>query len=289
MNGRVRWLLREVYADTRFHSVPGSSLDERRRHVESFQEHLLALADAGPKSVGPARSFLRRTYVPLANAGYVAPGGDHWNFVSGHGNTEVSPAQMMHFVTEQIYAIRHYALRHPGRAPAGRMGFSWDPINRFEVPAGEFAGQIAALRERIALAIRDAYRPARGQPSARAFPPAHARTGAEPAALEPASRRSGRSSNRGGDAASAVMGSSGRGVKVPMRPRFLAMSVLGVAAVASVGGGLAATPRTDWTLDRLPAVRRLVRPGSLRRRHRESPRPQAHTRREGRRGLCLVN
>jgi hypothetical protein len=163
MNGRVRWLLREVYADTRFHSVPGSSLDERRRHVESFQEHLLTLADAGPSSIGPVRSFLRRSYVPLANAGYVAPGGDHWNFVSGHGNTEVSPAQMMHFVTEQIYAIRHYALRHPRRAPAGRLGFSWDPINRFEVPAAEFAYQIDGLRERIALAIesRSTARPGR--------------------------------------------------------------------------------------------------------------------------------
>jgi hypothetical protein len=164
MRGRVRWLLREVYADTRFHSVPGSSLEDRRRHVEAFQEHLLALVEAGPKSVEPARSFLRTTYVPLANAGYVAPGGDHWGFVSGHGNTEVSPTQMMHFVTEQIYAIRYYALRHPGRAPAGRLGFSWDPINRFEVPAAEWAGQIAGLRERLALAIRDAYRP--GVPTA---------------------------------------------------------------------------------------------------------------------------
>ena len=159
MRGRVRWLLREVYADTRLHSVPGSTLDERRRHVEAYQEHLLTLAEVGPRSVAAARSFLRATYVPLANAGYVAPGGDHWGFVSGHGNTEVSPRQIMHFVTEQIYSIRHYALGRPRKAPAGRLGFSWDPINRFELPKDVWAGQIADLRERLALAIRDAYRP----------------------------------------------------------------------------------------------------------------------------------
>jgi hypothetical protein len=162
MRGRVRWLLREVYADTRYHGVPGSTLDERREHVQDFQEHLLSLVEAGPRSVSAARSFLRTTYVPLANAGYVAPGGDHWGFVSGHGNTEVTPAQMMHFVTEQIYAIRYYALRRPGMAPAGRLGFSWDPINRFELPRHVWAGHIADLRVRIALAIRDAHRPGTG-------------------------------------------------------------------------------------------------------------------------------
>ena len=33
------------YADTRLHSVPGASLDERRRHLEAYQEHLVALAE----------------------------------------------------------------------------------------------------------------------------------------------------------------------------------------------------------------------------------------------------
>ena len=155
---RVRWLLREVYADTRLHSVPSTTRDDRRRHLETYQEHLLELAAVGPASVGSARSFLRATHLPLANAGYVALGGDAFDFVTAHGNTEVAPTQMMYFVSEQVYAIRHYALRHPGAAPAGRLGFSWDPINRFRVPSRTFAMQIAALSERLAIAIRDAYR-----------------------------------------------------------------------------------------------------------------------------------
>ena len=55
----------------------------------------------------------------IANAGYVALGGDDFDFVTAHGNTEVAPTQMMYFVSEQVYAIRHYALRHPAGAPAG--------------------------------------------------------------------------------------------------------------------------------------------------------------------------
>jgi hypothetical protein len=157
MQGRVRWLLREVYADTRFHSVPGTSRDERRRHLEAYQQHLLELVEAGPDTVETARSFLRETYLPLANAGYVALGGDAFDFVTAHGNTQVDAERMMHFVSEEVYAIGHYASSHPRGAPAGRLGFSWDPINRFGFPAPEFEQQIAALRERIALAIRYAY------------------------------------------------------------------------------------------------------------------------------------
>ena len=171
LKGRVRWLLREVYADTRFHSVPGTSLEERRRHLEAYQEHLLSLAEAGPPAVEAARSFLRATYLPLANAGYVALGGDNFDFVTAHGNTEVGPRQMMNFVSEQVYAIRYYALRHPAGAPRGRIGFSWDPINRFGVPAAEFTEEIAALSDRLALAVRDAYRPGARSAKGACVPP----------------------------------------------------------------------------------------------------------------------
>jgi len=167
----VRWLLREVYADTRLHSVPGASLDERRRHLEAYQEHLVALAEAGPRSIETARSFLRATYLPLANAGYVALGGANVDFVTAHGNTEISPTQMMYFVSEQVFAIRHYALRHPLGAPRGRIGFSWDPINRFGVPAAEFKEQVAALSDRLAIAIRDAYRPGTRSATGACVPP----------------------------------------------------------------------------------------------------------------------
>ena len=86
----------------------------------------------------------------------------------------------------------------PGKGPGGWLGFSWDPIDRFELPAAEFASR-SRLRERVALAIRDAYRPGVPSAPARAPPLAHVRTGAEPAAPEPASQRSGRSSSRGSE------------------------------------------------------------------------------------------
>ena len=165
----------QVYPDTRFQNVPGSTLEQRRRHLEAYQEHLLALVEAGPRSVETARSFLRNTYVPLFNAGYVALGGDHFDFVTAHGNTQVSATQMMDFVSEQVYAIRYYALRHPGEAPGARIGFSWQPFNRFGVPAAEFDEQIAGLRQRIALAIRDAYRPGTASADGACFPPGSSR------------------------------------------------------------------------------------------------------------------
>ena len=58
----------------------------------------------------------------------MALGGDNFDFVTAHGNTEVSPRQMMYFVLEQVYAISS-----PKR--------------------------LSALSDRLALAIRDAYRP----------------------------------------------------------------------------------------------------------------------------------
>ena len=175
LRGRVRWLLREVYADTRFHSVPGTDLELRRRHLEAYQQHLVALAEAGPPAIATARSFLRATHLPLANAGYVALGGDAFDFVTAHGNTEVSPTQMMYFVSEQVYAVREYELRHPAGRTRGRIGFSWDPINRFGVPAAEFREQVAALSNRIAIAIRDAYGPRARSATGACVPPGERR------------------------------------------------------------------------------------------------------------------
>jgi hypothetical protein len=159
MARHVRWTAREVYADTRFHSVPGSSRGERRRHLTQYQQHTLELVEAGPRSTRAARVFLRRTYLPLANAGWVALGGDEFAFAGGHGNTEVSPEQMMHFVSEQVHAIRRYGRDHRKGAPAQLLGFSWQPFNRFELPPVEFAAARDAIAGRIARAIQFAYAP----------------------------------------------------------------------------------------------------------------------------------
>lgn len=167
MDGKVRWLLREAYADTRNHAVPGTSRGERRRHLEDYQEHLIELVRTGPVSVDTTRSFLEETFAPFVNGGgWVALGGDEFGFATGHGNTEVSLEQMMHFVSEQIYAVRHYSNSHPRGAPAGRIGFSWQPVIRPPAPSGEaFEASVETLAARLAEALRWAYRQGNASPA----------------------------------------------------------------------------------------------------------------------------
>ena len=66
--------------------------------------------------------------------------------------------EMLNFVSEQVYAVRHYAGSHPHGAPAGRLGFSWQPTNNFSLPPAEWAAAKAAIAARIASAIHYAYR-----------------------------------------------------------------------------------------------------------------------------------
>jgi hypothetical protein len=171
MNLYVRWLLKEVYADTRYHSVPGSSRDERRRHLEDYQEHVIELAEAGPESIAPAREFLRRAYTPLLNGGFEALGGDEFEFTTGHGNTQVSPEQMMSFVAEQVYAVRHYTGAHPQGAPAGRIAFDWQTANRKPYTAAEFGAALDAIAARMASSIHYAYRQGGASPAGACAPP----------------------------------------------------------------------------------------------------------------------
>jgi hypothetical protein len=65
---------------------------------------------------------------------------------------------MLNFVSEQIYATRHYVANHKGSAPAGRLGFSWQPTNNFDLPQAEWDTAKRAIAARIGAAIRDAYR-----------------------------------------------------------------------------------------------------------------------------------
>ena len=159
MSPAIRWFVHEVYADTRFHGVPGSTLDERREHLQDYQEHLLELAKAGGRRTTAAQRFLQDTFTPFTNGGgYVALGGDP-TFESGHGNTEVPLDQMMKFVSEQIYTVRRYAARHRGEAPAGRIGFSWQPVNRFELPVPQFEDEVELQAAHIAAVLAAAYGP----------------------------------------------------------------------------------------------------------------------------------
>lgn len=161
----VRWFAVETYPDVRLWGEPDSSRNDRRRHLSDYVFHVLDLARSGPASFADATVFLERTYLPLLNGGWRARGGDQFQFVTGHGNTIVDVQTMQHFVSEQILAVRHYAGTHTQGAPAGRLGFSWEPVNRQSATqeAGDpwtpaFRSDVSALAARIAATVRWAYR-----------------------------------------------------------------------------------------------------------------------------------
>jgi hypothetical protein len=96
----------------------------------------------------PARELMERTYVPLANAA--------WPWPNAFGYTDVTVELMESYVSEQVFATRHYAGAHPHAAPGGRMGFAWAP--RVVPPAKTI--DIAATQlvlDRIAGALADSY------------------------------------------------------------------------------------------------------------------------------------
>jgi hypothetical protein len=172
----LRWLAVESYPDTRLWGVPGSSRDERRRHLEDYIFHLLELVRTGPPTV--ARDMFERKFLPFANAGWRARGGDKFDFVTGHGNTIVDDVTMRHFVSEQVYAIRHYGGAHPHRAPAARIGFSWQPCNRLSADETgcrpvdtAFTRALDAITARIAESIHYAYRQGGASPTGACAPP----------------------------------------------------------------------------------------------------------------------
>jgi hypothetical protein len=78
---------------------------------------------------------------------------------------------MLHFVSEQVYAVRHYAGSRPHGAPAGRIGFTWQPTNNLGLPAAEWLAARRAIAARIAAAIRYAYREGGASPAGACTPP----------------------------------------------------------------------------------------------------------------------
>ena len=169
MDGKVPWLAHEVYADTRFHGVPGSRLEERRRHLVDYQQHLFELVKAGGRRALQARAFFKETFMPFPNGGgYVALGGDAVDppFESGHGNTEVPLDQMMKFVSEQVNAVEFYAERHSDAEATRRIGFSWQPVNRFGLPTTQFDAEVEVQAAHIAAVIAATYGPGGSSKSA---------------------------------------------------------------------------------------------------------------------------
>jgi hypothetical protein len=102
-------------------------------------EHLNNLAESGPRSLSDLQTFIRSAFMPLGSATWPALGPDPFTppFCCGHGWTMIPLEQMLHLISEQVYAVRHYAGSHPHGAPAGRLGFSWQPTNNFQLPPAD--------------------------------------------------------------------------------------------------------------------------------------------------------
>jgi hypothetical protein len=162
----VRWIGKEVYSDTRLWGGPETPLAQRAHHLQHYQFHVAELAEKGPASTHLARDYLREAYLPLTNGTWGALGPDRFDplFCCGHGETFIPIDHFLHYVTEELHAIRKYAERRPNRAPQGRLGFTWQPTNNWvpprvdpPMPNAEFLAGQDAIVQRIAAAIVDGY------------------------------------------------------------------------------------------------------------------------------------
>jgi len=156
MDGRVRWMMKEAYPDARAHGVPESTRTKRRRQMEQYLFHMVDLAAAAPKEASVAKKVLGETSMTLGNATWAAIGPTP-DFSGGHGWTLFPLEDMLHFLSEQVYAMRYYADAHPKFGPAGRLGFSWQPTNRFDLSDADFLVAQDTILARLASAIRHAY------------------------------------------------------------------------------------------------------------------------------------
>jgi hypothetical protein len=165
LNPYVSHFAREAYADVRRWGVAGSSRYERAQQLNDYFQHLMKLAENGPPEAMEARRFLRRTFLPLANATWPARAPEAIPpsptcpvvYACGHGATQVPLKRMLSFVSEEVYAVRQYARGHPRSGPAGRIGFSWQPENNFGLPGSAWDAAKRSIAARIAEAIRNAY------------------------------------------------------------------------------------------------------------------------------------
>jgi hypothetical protein len=144
LNTYVDFFAHEVYASSLNWGVAGAPRARRAEYLNDYFHHMTILAEEGPETVEAARQFLRRTYLPLANAFWPHP---------NVGNTNLLSAETMsQFISTQVYAMRHYANAHPQTAPQGRIGFGWAPIA--EAPGYSEAGR-NMIRTRLASAIHE--------------------------------------------------------------------------------------------------------------------------------------
>jgi hypothetical protein len=142
----VDFFANEVYVGPLTWGESGTTLPERTESLNDFLFHMSSLAEAGPDSAEPAREFLARTYVPLANAAWP-------HELIGRTNL-IAADTMAQLVSAQVYAMRKYTTTHPD-SPDGGIGFAWAP-NPAE-PRYSEKGRDFVLG-RLARAIHAAYR-----------------------------------------------------------------------------------------------------------------------------------
>lgn len=148
MRESVRFFAQEVYADSRSWGVPGSSRNERARHLKDYLQHVIELAEAGPEEVATAVEYLRSAFLPLGSAA--------WPWADSFGDTDMPAEQMQHFVSTQTFAIRHYAGSHPQSGPGERIGFAYAP-NPARAREPGFAAGNGLVLDRLSAALRDSY------------------------------------------------------------------------------------------------------------------------------------
>jgi hypothetical protein len=153
----VRFWAQEVYGDIRAWGVSGASRHDRTTHLAEYLMHGANLAEAVPADA--ARSFLRERYVALANAAWPWPAG------VGFGFTDVPAELMQSYVSEQVFAVRHFAGAHPQGAPSGRWGAAWAPRT------GAPVAGTALILERMASALHNAYEEGGGTQTGACGPP----------------------------------------------------------------------------------------------------------------------
>ena len=143
MDAYVDFFAHEVYASPANWGVAGVPLARRAEYLSDYFFHYTSLAEAGPDTAQAARTFLRRTYLPLGNALWPS---------AAVGTELLSGETMAKFISTQLYAVRHYANSHPQGVPGGRIGFGWAPLQ--EVPGYDVDGR-NLLRTRLASAISE--------------------------------------------------------------------------------------------------------------------------------------
>jgi hypothetical protein len=168
MQRTVRFWAQEVYGNTLLWGVATATRDERSAYTSDYLEHVINLARAGGEADRPAREFLERTYVPLANAA--------WRWGSGFGNTLVSSEQMTMYVAEQTYAMRDHVRTYAYGLRNGRIGFAWATRNQPDgglpaMPTSDFNAWTGEILARLGDGFRHAYGTRGGSPADSCGPP----------------------------------------------------------------------------------------------------------------------